>query len=191
MDRNVFDITKDIRKSVLGMCYKSKSSHVGTALSCVDLLTVLYFKTMNVDSRKPEMKERDRFILSKGHGACALYATLSHRGFFPLAKLEDFYSNGSKLAGHPSLNCVPGVEATTGSLGHGLPIACGMAFSGRYDKTKYRVFVLMSDGECDEGSVWEAVMFAGFHKLDNLTVIIDYNKIQSFGRTKEVLDLEP
>lgn len=191
MKKDASAAAKEIRKSVITMCHKSKSSHVGTALSCVDILSVLYFKIMNIDPDNPNHPERDRFILSKGHGASALYAALAHRGFFPVPMLDKFYSDGSRMAGHPFLNCMPGVEASTGSLGHGLPIACGISYAGKNTGKKYRVFVLLSDGECDEGSVWEAAMFAGFHKLKNLTAIIDYNKIQSFGAVKEVLDLEP
>src|SRR3989344_6732263 len=124
---NISKISQEIRKSILTMSYKSKSSHVGTSLSCVDILATLYFKSMNIDTKFPKDPLRDRFILSKGHGAMALYATLSHRGFFPISKLNEFYSDGGSMAGHPSINCVPGVEASTGSLGHGLSIACGMA----------------------------------------------------------------
>jgi transketolase len=146
---------------------------------------------MRVDPTRPDWQDRDRFILSKGHGAAGVYAMLAERGFFPLDWLRTYCEDGSRLVGHLTHHGVPGVEVSTGSLGHGLPIGCGMALAGRADRRSYRVFVLQSDGECDEGSVWEAALFAPHHHLDNLVAIIDYNKIQSFGTVKEVLDLEP
>ena len=182
---------KNIRQRIVRMIGEAKTSHVGGALSAADILTALYFEVMSINPKKPDWQKRDRFILSKGHAAAALYATLAERGFFPPETLKTFLANGSSLTGHPSFQCVPGVEASTGSLGHGLSIGIGMALGSRYDGLKNSIYVLISDGECDEGSVWEGVLFAGCHALDNLTVIIDYNKIQSFGRTKEVLDIEP
>jgi transketolase len=156
-----------------------------------DLLAVLYSKTLRIDPARPDWPERDRFILSKGHACAPLYAVLAERGFFPTEWLDDFYQDGSHLPGHATHVGVPGVEVSTGSLGHGLPIACGMALAGKRDGKAYRVFTLLSDGECDEGSVWEAVLFAPHHRLDNLISIVDYNKIQSLGTVKEVLGLEP
>jgi len=156
-----------------------------------ELLAVLYGSVMRVDPARPNSPDRDRFILSKGHACAALSAVLGERGFFPLDWLKSFCQNGSRLAGHVTHRGVPGVEASTGSLGHGLSIACGMALAGKRDGRSYRVFTILSDGECDEGSTWEAALFAPHHMLDNLVVIVDYNKIQSFGRVKEVLDLEP
>lgn len=184
-------IAKEIRKKVLKMKLGSQGSHIGSAFSCVDVLTVLYFKTLNINPKKPFDKNRDRFILSKGHAASALYATLVQRGVAPEEVLETYCKNGSLMSGHSMKGSMPGVEVSTGSLGHGLPIGIGMAVAFKRENKKYRVFVMLSDGECDEGSVWEAALFAGHHKLDNLTAIIDYNKIQSFGRTNEVLNLEP
>jgi transketolase len=146
---------------------------------------------MKIDPKNPESENRDRFILSKGHAAAALYATLAERGFFNKELLENYCKNGQKIAGHSTRGCLPGVEASTGSLGHGLPMGAGMALAGKCDKKDYRIFILMSDGECDEGSVWEAALFASHHKLDNLVAIIDYNKFQALGRTNEVLNLEP
>ena len=181
----------EIRRKIIRMAYKSKGSHIGPALSIVDILAALYFRILKINPEKPGWDERDRFILSKGHSASALYATLAQRGFFPESVLDEYCADGGRLEGHTNLNCVPGVEATTGSLGHGLPIGAGMALAGKCDKKDYHVYVLMGDGECDEGSVWEAAMFASQHKLDNLVVIIDYNKLQAFGNTKDVINLEP
>jgi transketolase len=184
-------IASEIRKKILKMIFTSKSAHIGSALSCVDILVVLYFKIMKIDPQKPLSPSRDRFILSKGHGAAALYATLAQRGFFSDKILDTYCRDGGKLPGHNTAGYVPGVETTTGSLGHGLAIGAGMAQAAKMDNKKYRIFVLMSDGEQDEGAVWEAALFASHHKLDNLVGIIDYNKIQSFGETNRVLNLEP
>jgi transketolase len=157
-----------------------------------DILAVLYGGVLRIRPAQPDWPDRDRFILSKGHGAAAIYAVLAESGFFPLQQaLETFYQDGSNLAGHVTHTGVPGVDASTGSLGHGLPIACGMALAGRRDGRPYRVFAVLSDGECDEGSTWEAALFAPHHHLDNLVAVVDYNKIQSLGRVKEILDLEP
>jgi transketolase len=173
------------------MIHRAKSSHIGTNYSAAELLAVLYGKVLRVDPSYPEWPERDRFILSKGHGCAALYAVLAERGFFPLDWLGTFYQNGSCLAGHATHTGVPGVEVSTGSLGHGLSIATGMALAAKRDGKTYRVFVMLSDGECDEGSTWEAILFAPQHKLDNLIAIVDYNKIQSLGTVKEVINLDP
>lgn len=182
---------KRVRASVLQMTHRARSSHVGSSLSIVELLTILYNRTLRIRPDEPKWPRRDRFILSKGHGAAALYAVLAERGFFPMARLDQFYANGTQLAGHVTHHGLPGVELSTGSLGHGLPVGCGMALAAKRDGYPMRVFVLLSDGECDEGSNWEAALFAPHHCLDNLTVIIDYNKIQSFGSVAEVLNLEP
>jgi len=173
------------------MTARARSAHVGTSLSMADLLAVLYARVLRVRAEEPDWPGRDRFILSKGHGCAGLYAVLAERGFFPLSWLDGFYANGSRLTGHVSHAGVPGVEVSTGSLGHGFPVACGMALAFHRVKAPGRVFALLSDGECDEGSVWEAALFAGHHGLDNLTVIVDYNKIQSLGRVEEILRLEP
>ena len=156
-----------------------------------DILAVLYGGVLCFDPSKPNWPERDRFILSKGHAAAILYAALAETGFFPVDWLSGYVCNGSKLAGHVTSHGVPGVELSSGSLGHGLSVACGIAQAMRADKNSARVFALLSDGECDEGSIWEAALFAGHHKLDNLVAIVDYNKIQSFGSITDVLDLEP
>ena len=179
-----------IRAQALRMTNRARSSHIGGCLSAADILAVLYGGILHIDPRQPELTERDRFILSKGHAAAVMYATLAELGFLSPESLDSFYANGSSLPGHVTKG-IPGVEVSTGSLGHGLPIACGMALAARRDNQKHRVFTLLSDGECDEGSTWEAALFAPHHRLDNLTAIIDYNKIQSFGAVKDVLDLEP
>src|SRR2546421_5520218 len=184
-------LAKRVRLKTLRLIHRAGSSHVGSAFSMTDLLAVLYTKILRVDPNRPDWAERDRFILSKGHACAPLYAVLAERGFFPAEWLNDFYQNGARLAGHATHVGVPGVEVSTGSLGHGLPIACGMALVGKRDGKAHRVFTMLSDGECDEGSTWEAVLFAPHHRLDNLIAIVDYNKIQSLGTVKEVLDLEP
>jgi transketolase len=184
-------LAKKIRVQTARMIHRAKSSHLGSSYSMADLLAVLYGRILRIDPKRPEAAERDRFVLSKGHACAALYAVLAERRFFPKEWLEDFYQDGARLAGHATHVGVPGVEVSTGSLGHGLPIACGMALTGKRDGCGYRVFAMLSDGECDEGSTWEAALFAGHHRLDNLIAIVDYNKIQSLGTVKEVLDLEP
>ena len=180
-----------IRRHVLRMTHRAKSSHVGTSLSMADVLAVLYGGVLRVDPRRPDWPDRDRFILSKGHGCAGLYAVLAECGFFPLERLGEFYMDGTTLAGHVTHGGVPGVEVSTGALGHGLGIACGMALGAKRDGHSWRIVTLLSDGECDEGSTWEAVLFAPHHGLDNLVAIVDYNKIQSLGAVSEVLDLEP
>jgi transketolase len=150
----------------------------------------LYWETLRVDPANPGWLERDRFILSKGHGAALIYAALAERGFIPVTELESYCQNGSRLTGHITSG-VPGVELSSGALGHGLPVGCGLALAAKREGQTSRVFVLASDGEMDEGSNWEAVLFAPQHQLDNLILIVDYNKIQSFGRTKDILDLDP
>ena len=179
-----------VRRHVLGMLHRANSSHVGSCLSCADLLAVLYSTVLRIAPRNPQWSERDRFVLSKGHAAAALYAALAETGFFPCQWLDEYGMKGSALLGHASHH-VPGVEFSSGSLGHGLPVACGMALALRREHRANRVFALLSDGELDEGSNWEAILFAPHHHLDNLAVIVDYNKIQSFGRVSEVLELHP
>jgi transketolase len=179
-----------IRSHALRMVHKANASHIGTALSMADILSVLYTRVLRVDPHRPDWPERDRLIVSKGHGASALYAALAERGFFSVELLDDYCKDGSKLMGHISHH-VPGVEVSTGSLGHGLPIGCGMALAAKREGRPQRIFVILSDGELDEGSTWESALFAPQHQLDNLVAIVDYNKLQSFGTVKEVLDLEP
>lgn len=155
-----------------------------------DILAVLYMHVLHLDPTQPEWPDRDRLILSKGHAAAGLYAALALRKFFPMDWLKRFSQNGSLLTGHVSHH-VPGVELSTGSLGHGLPVACGMAMADKREKKLRRVFIILSDGECDEGSTWEAALFGAHHKLDNIVAIVDQNRLQGFGRVVEVLDLEP
>src|SRR5713226_550956 len=189
--REIASLARKLRVQTARMVHRAKSSHLGSAYSMVDLLAVLYGRILRIDPKRPEAAERDRFVLSKGHACAALYAVLAEGGFFPEEWLEDFYRDGARLAGHATHAGVPGVEASTGSLGHGLPIACGMALAGKRDGCAYRVFAMLSDGECDEGSTWEAILFAGHHKLDNLTIVIDYNKIQSLDFVAKTIGLEP
>jgi transketolase len=180
-----------IRKHAVRMTNLGGSSHVGSVLSMADIVAVLYGGVLRVDPTNPQRAERDRFILSKGHAGAGIYAALAESGFFSTDLLDKHCADGSVLSGHVSHRGVPGVELSTGSLGHGLSVGAGMAYGAKLDKAEYRAFVLLSDGECDEGSTWEAAMFASHHKLDNLVAIVDYNKIQSLGPVSETLTLEP
>ncbi len=184
-------LAKEIRIDILKMVHKAREAHIGSSLSCVEILLALYCKILSVDPKNPLSEERDRFVLSKGHAVAALYAVLAKKGFFSKESLNEYCQEGTKMSGHSTYQCMPGVEVSTGSLGHGLPMASGMALAGKKDNKDYRVFALLSDGECQEGSNWEAALFASHHKLDNLTAIIDYNKIQALGETNKVLKIEP
>lgn len=184
-------LAKQIRIDVLNMTSRGGSSHIGACFSCADILAVLYGKIMRLDPKNPKLENRDRLIVSKGHAGAAIYAVLAETGFFCRDKLETHYQDGSDLCGHVSHKGIPGVELSTGSLGHGLPVAAGMAYAAKLDAKNHKVFVLMSDGECDEGSNWEAILFASHHKLDNLVVLLDYNKIQSLDTVSNTLELEP
>lgn len=188
---NLAGLAKRIRQHCVRMTGKANASHVGGSLSAADLLAAIYGRALRYDPRRPDWPDRDRFIMSKGHACSALYAVLAESGYFPVERLESFYQNGSPLAGHVMHKNVSGVELSTGSLGHGLPVATGMAIAAKRDGRPSRIFCMISDGECDEGSVWEAALFAPHHKLDNLIVVIDYNKIQSLGAVKDVIDLDP
>ncbi|MHA4836658.1 transketolase [Sphingopyxis sp. MSC1_008] len=185
------DMALAIRRHAVQMTHLGKSSHVGSVLSLADILGVLYGRVMAVDPADPRWVDRDRFILSKGHAGAGVYAALAERGFLPREQLKTHYQNGSKLSGHVSHKGVPGVEFSTGSLGHGLSVGTGMALAAKRAGRGNRVYVLLSDGECDEGSNWEAIMFAAHHKLDNLVVAVDYNKIQSLDLVANTLALEP
>lgn len=179
-----------IRKHIIEMLYRSKSGHPGGSLSAVDALVALYFAHMTHNAKKPDDPNRDRFILSKGHAAPALYATLAESGYFKISELENLREEGCMLQGHPACTHVPGVEASTGSLGHGLSFANGVALAGKLDKKNYHVYVMLGDGETGEGQVWEGVAVANHYKLDNITAMIDRNYLQIDGNTEDVLKLE-
>ena len=180
----------ELRRTVVRMLEYSKRGHVGSAFSLIEIMRVLYDDVLRYDSKNPHWFVRDRCILSKGQGCLALYVILAEKGFFPESELWKFCQSDGILGGHPE-HRVPGIEASTGSLGHGLSIGLGMALNARHEKADYRTFVIIGDGESNEGSIWEGAMSAGKHKLSNLTVIVDYNKQQSYGSTFEVQDLEP
>ncbi len=192
MDRpELKKMAHEVRKGILTSIYSAKAGHPGGSLSAADLFTYLYFEELNVDPKNPQMEDRDRFVLSKGHTAPGLYAALAHRGFFPVEDLETLRHTGSYLQGHPDMKCVPGVDMSTGSLGQGFSAAVGMALAAKMDQKDYRVYALCGDGEIQEGQIWEAAMFAGHRKLDNLVVIIDHNKLQIDGRVEDVCSPYP
>lgn len=185
-------MARRIRGKVIELSHKEETPHLGSALSCTDILTAAYWGgVLNLDPKQPNDPNRDRFILSKGHAATTLYAALAFRGFFPVEVLDTYMKEGGCLAEQPSPGCAPGVEVATGSLGHGLSLGVGMALAGRIQGRSYKVFVVLSDGECNEGSVWEAAMLAPAHKLDNVVVVVDYNKWQATGRSNEIMALAP
>jgi transketolase len=184
-------LSSQIRAEIIETAHKTEAMHLGGCLSCVDILVALYFGCMSVRPEEPDWQDRDRFILSKGHAALAWYTVLAHRGFFPVEQVLTFNKDKSLFTEHPVWKNIPGVEATSGSLGHGLGIGSGMALAAKISKKSYRTFVLMSDGECDEGSVWESALFAPTHSLGNLVAIIDYNKWQACGRSNEIMHLSP
>ncbi len=184
------ELATKIRAHSLRMTHGGRSGHVGSMLSMADILAVLHEDILNIYPENPDAPERDRFILSKGHGGGAVYAALAEKGFFPKEWLSTYYKDNGKLSGHIS-HYIPGVEFSTGSLGHGLPVATGMALAAKHAGQKHRIFCLMSDGDCNEGSTWEAIMFAAQHKFDNLTVIVDYNRVQALGHAEDVIELEP
>lgn len=180
-----------LRGRIIQMSHTARTPHLGSCLSCVDIIVAAYWHALRIDPAKAESPDRDRFILSKGHAAMALYAALAYRGFFSPDLLHTYNTNGGKLSEHPGPWCVPGVEAATGSLGHGLGIGLGMAYAGRLQNRPYRVFALLSDGECNEGSVWEGALMAAAQQLDSVCVIVDFNKWQATGRSQEVLAVDP
>lgn len=179
-----------IRKHIIDEVYSAASGHPGGSLSCTDILTVLYFHVMNVDVKNPKWADRDRFVLSKGHCAPALYATLAEKGFFPTEELVKFRSIDSYLQGHPSMKDVPGVDMSTGSLGQGISASVGMAMAAKVDNKDYRVYTILGDGEIQEGQVWEACMAAAHYKLDNLTAFLDHNGLQIDGKITDVMSPE-
>jgi transketolase len=181
----------ELRGKVIEMSHAAQAAHLASSLSCADIVTAAYWHVLDIDPAQPKAPLRDRFILSKGHAAAALYAALAMKGYFPVEELGTYCQDGGRLAEHPPANLLPGVEAATGSLGHGLPLGLGMALSGRIKGETFRIFALLSDGENNEGSVWEAAMFAAAQKLDNVCVIVDYNKWQATARSNETLMLAP
>ena len=187
----VQEMARRVRVNCVRMTNKANASHIGSSLSIADILAALYHGVLRYDPLQPEAPERDKMVLSKGHGCAALYSVLAEAGYFPVEWLDTYYADGTRLPGHATHKHVPGVEVSTGSLGHGLPLSSGMALGAKRQGRDSRVFCVVSDGECDEGSTWEAALFAAHHKLDNLVVIVDYNKIQSFGRVEDVLNLDP
>ncbi len=180
-----------VRRHIIEMVYAAGSGHPGGSLSATDIIVALYFKIMNYDPENPNWKDRDRFVLSKGHAAPALYAALAELGVFPVDELLTLRKVGSRLQGHPDMRKLPGIEASTGSLGQGLSIANGMALAAKLDRKLYNVFVMLGDGEIEEGQVWEAAMFASHYKLDNLIAFLDRNKLQIDGETEKVMSIEP
>ena len=181
----------EIRKGIVTAVHAAKAGHPGGSLSCTDIMTYLYFEEMNIDPKNPKKEDRDRFVLSKGHCAPALYSTLAHRGYFPVEELVTLRKLGSHLQGHPCMQHTPGVDMSSGSLGQGISVATGMALSAKLSNDDYRVYTLLGDGELAEGQVWEAAMFAGHKKLDNLVVIVDNNGLQIDGPITEVCNSYP
>tara|TARA_Y100000589_G_scaffold332040_1_gene388746 strand:+ start:1535 stop:2347 length:813 start_codon:yes stop_codon:yes gene_type:complete len=192
MDKELILIANKLRKRIVETSFFSKIPHLGSCLSCLDLLVYLYFEELSIDPKQPNEECRDRFILSKGHGAPALFQVLAEKEFFPLSRLNEFGKNGSVFHEHPPKpGYIPGVEAATGSLGHGFSMALGMAVSAKIKSTNFRCYAMLSDGECNEGSIWEAALLAPSLKLDNLTIIVDFNKWQATGRSEEIMSLQP
>lgn len=189
--RELKNKANDIRIGIIDATHAAKSGHPGGSLSIADIMTYLYFEKMNIDPTNPKMADRDRFVLSKGHTAPALYSTLAHRGFFPVEDLVTLRKIDSYLQGHPDMNKIPGVDMSAGSLGLGISSACGMALAGKIDGKDYRVYTMLGDGESEEGQVWEAAMFASHYKLDNLCVILDLNGLQIDGPITEVMNPMP
>ena len=186
---NTIKLASQLRYKAVQMSFHSKAAHLASSLSCIDILAILYEKILKINPKKKDYK-RDRFILSKGHAAGALYETLAHKGFFNKNRLKTYGSKDSLLEEHPNPK-LNGIEAPTGSLGHGLPVACGMALSAKILKMNFRTFVLLGDGECNEGTVWESILFASSIKLNNIIAIVDFNGWQGIGRTKSILNLNP
>lgn len=185
------EITNVIRKDIVSMICKSKSGHPGGSLSAVEILTALYFDQMNIDSTNPKMEDRDRFVLSKGHAAPALYAILAQKGYFEKEELDHLRKLGSMLQGHPDMKKIPGVEMSTGSLGQGFSVACGMAMAAKLDNAPWNVYALLGDGEVQEGIIWEAAMSAAHYKLDNMIAFLDYNGLQIDGEVESVMSINP
>lgn len=189
---DVAQLARKIRARIIENSSTSGTPHLGSCLSCVDILCVIYSNHLNIDAQNPKLPDRDRFILSKGHGAPALFQVLGEFGFFPIEELKTYGQNGSLFAEHPPTpSHLDGIEAATGSLGHGLPMGLGMAISGMITNNRFNVFVVLGDGECNEGSVWEAAMLASANNTSNLCVLVDYNKWQATGKSNDILHLSP
>ena len=188
---DIQNFANKMRLDVIEMTTAAGSGHPGGSLSAADVMAALYFKVLNIDPEDPWKEDRDRFVLSKGHAAPILYAALAERGFFPVDEIKTLRKLGSRLQGHPGYRDLPGIEASTGSLGQGLSVACGMAAAARLDKKDYKVYCLLGDGELQEGQNWEAAMFAHQYGLSNLIAIVDQNKLQICGRTDDVMCIEP
>ncbi len=184
-------IANELRGIAIELSFKGRTPHLGSSLSCADIIAALYWEILDINPQNPEEPQQDRFILSKGHAVTTLYAALAKKGYFPVEELSTYVEADSRLPEHPIPGCIPGIDLATGSLGHGLSVAVGMALANRIQKLDNRVFTLLSDGECNEGSIWEAAMFAPTHKLGNLCAIVDFNKWQATGRSQEVMSLEP
>ncbi|MEN8076900.1 transketolase [Clostridioides difficile] len=188
---NLILTSKEVRKDIIEMLYESKSGHPGGSLSCADIMTYLYFEKMNVNVENPKDENRDRFVMSKGHAAPALYAALAEKGFFPKEELMHLRKIGAMLQGHPDAKNIPGVDVSTGSLGQGISNAVGMALGLKHKKSTSKVYAILGDGEIQEGLVWEALMAAGHYKLDNLVAILDYNGLQIDGKNEDVMTISP
>lgn len=195
MDKQELDMLRahalNVRRGIIMSTNAASSGHPGGSLSCTDILTWLYFKEMHIDPSNPTDPMRDRFVLSKGHAAPALYSVMAEKGFFPKEELLTLRKLGSRLQGHPSMRYLPGVDISTGSLGQGISAACGMALAGKMDNAPYRVYAVIGDGECQEGEVWEAAEFAAHYKLDNLCAVLDLNGLQIDGKVCDVMNIEP
>jgi len=185
------DLSRKIRCSIVTMVKEAAVGHIGGSLSVTDILVALYFKVLNIDPKNPGWKDRDRIVLSKGHGATAIYSVLSERGFFPAEELKTFGIIDSKFQVHPDKKKVPGIEASTGALGQGLSVAAGMALATRFDNKDYHTYAILGDGEIQEGQIWEAAMFSAHYKLDNLTAILDYNNVQLMGDVSDIMEIAP
>ena len=184
-------IANEVRKGIVTAVHAAKAGHPGGSLSAADIYTYLYFEEMNVDPKDPKNPDRDRFVLSKGHTAPGLYSVMAQKGYFPVEELTTLRKLGSRLQGHPSMQYLPGLDMSSGSLGQGISVACGMALSAKLDNKSFRTYTLLGDGEIEEGQVWEAAMFAGFRKLDNLVVIVDNNGLQIDGPVDQVCSPYP
>lgn len=189
--KELLEISSELRIDIMDMIYKAGSGHIGGSFSCIDIITYLYFEKMNIDAKAPERNDRDRFILSKGHVVPAVYATLAKKGFFDKEILSTLRQTGSILQGHPDARKVPGIDISTGSLGQGFSNAVGIAMALKMEKSQEKVYVIVGDGEIQEGIIWEGAMCASKYKLDNLRVIIDYNKLQLDGKVEDIMDISP